>query len=131
MVQQIVRTLVDDTNPDVEADETVKFSLDGIGYEIDLSNENAQALRLALSPFLPYARRTSPDKQAAKRGKADNAKMREWLTENGWDVPARGRIPVKMVDAYRAKVPAGTHRGGTEVKDQLHPLDEMVAALPD
>jgi hypothetical protein len=44
MVRKVETTLVDDMTGDA-ADETVSFSLDGIEYEIDLSENNAGVLR--------------------------------------------------------------------------------------
>ena len=40
MAKQIIHKLVDDID-NGDADETVKFALDGIQYEIDLSEKNA------------------------------------------------------------------------------------------
>ena len=44
MAKQIIHKLVDDLDGG-DADETVKFALDGIQYEIDLSEKNAAKLR--------------------------------------------------------------------------------------
>ena len=40
------------------ATQTVEFILDGIPYEIDLSDENAKRLRLTLARFIEVSRRT-------------------------------------------------------------------------
>jgi hypothetical protein len=40
-----------------EADDTVRFGLDGTDYEIDLSAKHAQALRDALARYVYAARR--------------------------------------------------------------------------
>ena len=40
-----------------EAKGTVRISLDGVEYEIDLSAEHAEALRRALAPFIGAAGR--------------------------------------------------------------------------
>jgi hypothetical protein len=40
------------------ADETVRFALDGVEYEIDLSRTNAAALRDVLAEFVAHAHRT-------------------------------------------------------------------------
>jgi Lsr2 len=44
MAQKIRLTLIDDIDGS-EADETVSFVFDGISYEIDLSNRNAEQFR--------------------------------------------------------------------------------------
>src|ERR1041385_7040244 len=41
------------------ADETVKFGLDGVDYEIDLSKNNAAKLRDAFAPYIAGARKAS------------------------------------------------------------------------
>jgi hypothetical protein len=57
--------LVDDVDGG-EAAETVKFALDGVQYEIDLSDGNAAELRSGLEPFVGAARRLGR-KQVGKR----------------------------------------------------------------
>ena len=47
MAKQIIHKLVDDLDGG-DADETVKFALDGVQYEIDLSETNADKLRDAI-----------------------------------------------------------------------------------
>src|SRR5947209_18197460 len=40
-----------------KADETVKFALDGVQYEIDLSEKNATKLRNAFADYVSHSRR--------------------------------------------------------------------------
>ena len=56
MVQRRHVEIVDDIDGTAAA-ETVKLSLDGKAYEIDLSAKNRKALDKALKPFLAAARR--------------------------------------------------------------------------
>src|SRR3954451_10769401 len=56
MAQKVQVILVDDVDGG-EAAETVSFALDGVSYEIDVSEENASALREALAPWVGHARR--------------------------------------------------------------------------
>ena len=54
MARRIVHQLVDDldgTVLEVGEGETVHFSLDGVAYEIDLTEDNAAAFRAALAPY--------------------------------------------------------------------------------
>ena len=48
MAQRVQVQLVDDLSGE-EAQETVRFGLDGTNYEIDLTEQNAKSLRDALS----------------------------------------------------------------------------------
>ncbi|MBB5741972.1 hypothetical protein HD600_000469 [Microbacterium ginsengiterrae] len=111
MARRIVHQLVDDldgTILGVGEGETVHFSLNNIAYEIDLTTENADALRNALEPYIAGARRASSSAGRAgsprKRSTSSNdtAAIREWAQENGHQVSERGRVPASIVEAYRA-----------------------------
>jgi hypothetical protein len=108
--------LVDDIDGN-DADETVSFGLDGISYEIDLSSDNAAALRDALAEYVGHARKVvdetaggngSAPAPAAARTRAPYAPIdreqasaiREWARRTGYEVSDRGRIPAKLVEAY-------------------------------
>ena len=54
MVQRKVTRLVDDIDGSSAA-ESVRFGVDGVGFEIDLSAENAADLRRAFSPWMRSA----------------------------------------------------------------------------
>src|SRR5690348_2178589 len=79
----------------------VQFGLDGESFEIDLSAAEHEALREALAPFLAAARvsRPTPAKRGSTSSQArvatepDSRTLRLWAHENGFDVPARGRVP--------------------------------------
>lgn len=63
MAQRTVITLVDDldgTALDAATGDTIRFGLDGRNYEIDLSDENAAALRETLRPYVDAGRRSVP-----------------------------------------------------------------------
>ena len=63
MAQKTVVTLTDDIDGKT-ADETVKFGLDGINYEIDLRRANAEKLREALRPYQDAARKAPGDRKS-------------------------------------------------------------------
>ena len=58
MAQKVQVLLLDDIDGS-EAAETVSFSLDGVAYEIDLSADNARALRDSIAHWVGHARRTA------------------------------------------------------------------------
>jgi len=105
MAQQLISTLVDDIDG-TEADETISFALDGTSYEIDLSEKNAKALRKALGHWTERARTSGRPARTRQRlasaGDSRNAEIRAWAHSNGHDVPARGRIPQRVVAAFDA-----------------------------
>lgn len=109
MAQKIHVTLVDDLDQS-PADENVTFGLDGINYEIDLSAENAQALRDSLAKYIGVARRSGgrairgrgASASATAKAKSDVGEIRAWAKENGFNVHERGRIQAEIRNAYYA-----------------------------
>jgi hypothetical protein len=112
MAQKVHIVLEDDLDG-TEATETVQFGLDGTNYEIDLSDQNAAALREALATFVGSARKLAGGRRSAARSGSRNAStpaangasakdIREWARENGHEVPDRGRVPSEVREAYEA-----------------------------
>lgn len=109
MASKTTVELIDDLTGE-SASETVTFAVDGVDYEIDLSEANAEKLRSALTTWVEKSRRVGG---RAKRGSANaNAsaseapKIRAWAKENGYAVPERGRIPSEIREAYESGTPA-------------------------
>lgn len=105
MAKRIVHQLIDDIDGTVLGDEgeTVRFSLDGAAYEIDLSRDHAEALRASLAPYIRAGRRAGA--AGSSRGKRsahspDAARIRAWAAQNGYAVSERGRVPAPVVEAY-------------------------------
>lgn len=108
MAQRVVVTLSDDIDGG-EAAETVRFGLDGKAYEIDLNDANAKKLRELLAPYVAAGRKkssagTSGRKQPYRHTSLapDPAAVRAWAQSNKLDVPARGRIPKRIYEAFHA-----------------------------
>lgn len=107
MAQKVSIILIDDIDGS-DADETVRFALDGTSYEIDLNAQHAQELRDALALYIGHARkagsggRRSGGRSRASSGGPSAADIRAWGRENGYDVPERGRIPAELREAYEA-----------------------------
>ena len=104
MAQRVEIILIDDID-ETPANEKVRFGLDGINYEIDLSKENAAALRDAIAPYVGAGRRIKGQRTrasgAASAGSSP-AEIRAWAAENGYEVSARGRVPAEVRAAYEA-----------------------------
>ncbi|MGW5569912.1 histone-like nucleoid-structuring protein Lsr2 [Nocardia thailandica] len=117
MARKITIELVDDYDEQSAAAETVTFALDGTHYEIDLSSENAAALRHALDRWIAHARpskrqrrETQPRRRESPRH-APSALVRQWAHRQGIEVSARGRVPGTIIDAYRrATIEQEPHR---------------------
>ena len=107
MAQKVQVILVDDVDGGA-ADETVSFGLDGVSYEIDLSDKNAKAFRDAMAQYVGLARRvggraargTGGTSRRKSGGDNRTAQIREWARSNGHQVNERGRIPAAVVEAY-------------------------------
>ena len=117
MAQKVLVQMLDDLDGSV-ANQTVPFSLDGVQYEIDLSDDNASELRDSLAQFISAGRRVGGRKmrlatgQSASEtrpsGTADRERSRQiraWAIEQGYEVAERGRIPADVVDAYDNRPP--------------------------
>ena len=66
MAQRVNVVLVDDIDG-TDASETVSFALDGVDYEIDLSDEHAGQLREAVAVYVGHARRTGGRRKGNRR----------------------------------------------------------------
>jgi hypothetical protein len=116
MAQRVLVQFVDDLDGTAAEDiETVTFGLDGVTYEIDLTEVNANKLRDGLADYVAAARRTGGRaKRAAApaaRGKAAPSEtrskeqtkaIREWARKHGHDLSDRGRIPGSIIEAFEA-----------------------------
>jgi hypothetical protein len=119
MATQTIVTLVDDLDGS-EASGSVSFALDGASYEIDLSDDNAEKLRDALSGFVASARRVDGGRRGPGRPKAtakpakaargartapdreQTAAIREWARATGHEVSERGRLSATVLSAFEA-----------------------------
>ncbi len=110
MAQKTVVTLTDDIDGKT-ADETIRFGLDGVDYEIDLRRANAEKLREALRPFQEAARKVTPSRRGRGRGgraaarRDRSAEIRSWAKRHGLRVSERGRIAADLAAAYDAGDP--------------------------
>lgn len=116
MAKQIIQKLVDDLDSG-DADETIRFGLDGVSYEIDLSAKNAADMRKAFGKYIDKGTKvgrttsaaTGPGRSSrAARGSAvndreQNKAIRAWAKKTGRSISDRGRIPQEIQDDYHAK----------------------------
>jgi Lsr2 len=110
MAQRVNVVLVDDIDGN-DASETVSFALDGVDYEIDLSDQHASDLREALALYIGHGRRTGGRRRSGRKSSASSATagegasaadIRAWARENGYEVPERGRVSAEVREAYAA-----------------------------
>lgn len=109
MAQRVHIVLEDDLDG-TTADETLRFGLDGVDYEIDLSADNAEQLREAMAQWVGHARKLSRGRASATIKKSSGGSsssssstvIREWAKANGLEVNTRGRVPSSIKEAYEA-----------------------------
>ena len=101
---QRVEVLLEDDIDGSPADQTVRFALNGTSYEIDLSSQNAQALRSSLGRYIEHARKASgrPPRARAPRKRTDTSAVREWARAHDTQISARGRVPASVMKEYQA-----------------------------
>jgi hypothetical protein len=107
MAQKTQVLFIDDIDGG-EAEGTVRFALDGAGYEIDLSAKHDEELRDSLKAYIAHARkvgsttRRSATRSARKSSTFNTVAVRTWARENGYDIKERGRVPADLVAKYQA-----------------------------
>lgn len=106
MAQQIQTLFVDDIDGG-EAAGTVRFALDGVEYEIDLSTEHADELHTKLGKYVNHARKAGSMSKRGTRGRhtasrVNTTAIRAWAKEQGYDIKDRGRVPADLVAEYQA-----------------------------
>jgi hypothetical protein len=104
MAQKIQTLFIDDIDGG-EAEGTVRFTLDGAEYEIDLSAKHSDELRDSLKEYIAHARRVGGSARRGARGPRkpslnDTVAVRAWARENGYDIKNRGRVPADVVAKY-------------------------------
>jgi Lsr2 len=107
MVKKVTVALVDDLDGKSPADETVRFSLDDVSYEIDLSAQHAEKMRKDLTAWIHASRRVAGrQRRSTRTGSARETEgssvIREWARRNGHPVSDRGRIPRSVIDAFNS-----------------------------
>ena len=113
MAKAMIEVLVDDLDGS-EGAETVRLGWNGDWRELELSRKNLASLSKALDRYWDAGRAVSVDGQPSRRSrrrtttsstrsaraKRDPKVIRAWATDNGIDVPARGRIPGDVERQY-------------------------------
>ena len=114
MAQQVV--VVDDITGEPGAT-TRRLRLDGVEYDIDLTDTSFVNLQDLLRPYLEKARVVPIAKRAKSGGStvvegrgtpvrqkqelpAASATIRAWAASNGVECPKRGRIPIAVIERY-------------------------------
>lgn len=119
-----ITVLVDDLDGSRGGVKTVRFSLDGVLFEIDLSLKNAGRLRSSLAEFVKAARPVSDRKTHARTTASKGTKryrttknrppgrpnrhltpeeaqaVRDWAARQGIEVKDLGRIPEDVINTY-------------------------------
>lgn len=103
MAQELPPELIDDVDGS-SADTTVRFSIDGRHYEMNMSKSNRNAFIRELARFMAAARKTggSGPKMHYQETKPDPRAVRKWARANGIQVPEGKRLPREIIDQFHA-----------------------------
>lgn len=106
MARKVHVQLIDDLSGQ-DADETLRFSVDGIDYDIDLTASHAAELRGRLEKYLTHGRRLrgTSGPRAARTGptsREETRQIRNWAEAHGYNPSVRGRISQEIRKAYYA-----------------------------
>lgn len=110
--------IIDDLTGDTGA-RTRSLRIDGVDYEIDLTDASYAELRKALKPYLKAARQVgaagaaagraggaarqrAPRKKGARPGSTEAAVIRAWARSVGMPVTERGRVAPDVRAAWEA-----------------------------
>lgn len=114
MATKLVAHYLDDLDGSVlDADDvnTVTFSYRGSDFEIDLSEQNAEKFGEVLAPYIAGARKVGRTRAGGGSKRASSpsgynketlAQIREWGSNNGFEVSPRGRVSAKVIEAWEA-----------------------------
>lgn len=107
MAKRQVVVMIDDLTGKELAEgkaESVRFSLDGVSYELDTTAKSVAALRKALDPYVSAGRRVrhGGGRPARVEVAPDPRAVRAWASSRGIKLSARGRVPAEIVTQYRA-----------------------------
>jgi hypothetical protein len=119
MAQKIIT--VDDLDGESKAAETIRFSLNGAFYEIDLNAQNAERFKGLMKEFSDAGRKVEFDgrsreaktprvtqlptvhpKRREGTRKGYERPARKWAQQNGIEVKPSGRLPQSIINDYIA-----------------------------
>jgi hypothetical protein len=103
----LVCDLHGDETPGVE---TINFTVDGTGYEIDVCEQHGLALHESFAPYVAAARRAGRGSGGSSRRRrtprtpsgVDPAAVRAWARSHNVKVSERGRISADLLERYAA-----------------------------
>jgi hypothetical protein len=106
MAQKVqVMLLCDLDEGNVDAEETLQFSLGNATYEVDVCAKHAQQIREGLKPFVTHGRKVGGSARPRQRAGTDRQQtthIRAWARDHGIHVNDRGRIPASVTKEYEA-----------------------------
>lgn len=102
---------IDDTALDEDQVNTVRFSVEGSHYVIDLSEDNAVRFLELLAPYVEAAQPAPVARKARTRAtdgakRSDSRRIRQWAQAQNLEVSDRGVIPKHIVEAYNEAHPS-------------------------
>lgn len=84
----------------------IKFTVSGETYLLEGTEDTIEQFKVAVAPFTAAASPLTGRKVKSGRVRTttsqDLRRIRSWASENGYAVAPKGRIPVRVVEAYNS-----------------------------
>lgn len=80
------------------------FGVGDIQYALDLTDANWAAFLALIAPYVAVARPDRRRRAVSPQEKDRRVAVRAWALANGYEVGARGRIPLAVEEAYRKAI---------------------------
>jgi Lsr2 len=93
------------------ADTTIRFAVDGVASEIDLSAVHTEEFRKAVRPFIDAARKAGADGTSRRASTSRTSSgpsgpspsdVRSWARDQGIEVKDKGRVPAELIVRFQA-----------------------------
>lgn len=100
-------TVFEDDLDGTEAEETVRFQLNGTAYEIDLNTVHAGELRTVLRRYIDAGWKQGTGtatrrRRSSRSGAPTTAEVRAWAQDQGIKVNSHGRVGAEILAQYEA-----------------------------
>lgn len=82
---------------------TLEFSVDGRGYEVDLTESEIREVKKSLSDLIRIARSLSDEQGKVRKARQTGhtaAEVRAWAKREGITTPSKGRLPNSLLKQF-------------------------------
>ncbi|NYH79885.1 Na+-translocating ferredoxin:NAD+ oxidoreductase RnfC subunit [Actinopolyspora biskrensis] len=131
MAERIQVELVDDIDGS-EAQQTVTFAMDGVSYEIDLSEQNARKLRELFGPYIKQARTAQQQnkRQTTRKQEREGRQARKANRKLTEEIRGAARRTKEQYQQDRPEPDPVSEQVNTEEQEQDSLLEQPLSFSP-